>query len=93
MLDDFGSDFVTLTDEDGKEYEMEVLHTLEYNGNVYYALCPADSEDELNLEIVIMRQEEEDGESFLVNVTDEDEEEAVFERFLFETEDEEEEEE
>ena len=40
-----------------------------------------------------MRQEEEDGESFLVNVTDEDEEEAVFERFLFETEDEEDEEE
>ena len=93
MMDDFGSDFVTLTGDDGTEYEMEVLHTLEYNGNVYYALCPADSEDDLNLEVVIMRQEEEDGETFLVNVTDEDEEEAVCERFLFETEDEEEEEE
>ena len=32
MSDAFGSDFMTIVDEDGTEYELEVLSTLEYNG-------------------------------------------------------------
>ena len=32
MEDRYGSDFITIVDEDGKEYELEVLSTLEYNG-------------------------------------------------------------
>ena len=29
MEDQYGSDFITIVDEDGKEYELEVLSTLE----------------------------------------------------------------
>ena len=29
MADEYGSDFLTIVDEDGKEYELEVLSTLE----------------------------------------------------------------
>ena len=31
-MDAYGSDFLTIVDEDGQEYELEVLSTLEYNG-------------------------------------------------------------
>ena len=41
MEDQFGSDFITISDEDGAEYELEVLSTLEYNGSTYLAVIPA----------------------------------------------------
>ena len=37
MADQYGSDFITIVDEEGTEYELEVLSTLEYNGNTYMA--------------------------------------------------------
>ena len=43
MEDQYGSDFITIVDEDGKEYELEVLSTLEYNGETYMAVIPADA--------------------------------------------------
>ena len=41
MADDYGSDFLTIADEDGIEYELEILSTVEYNGATYYAVIPA----------------------------------------------------
>ena len=45
MAEEFGSDFMTIVDEDGTEYELEVLSTLEYNGCTYlaksYSMSPA----------------------------------------------------
>ena len=32
MSEDFGPTFISLTDEDGKEFTLELLDTLEYNG-------------------------------------------------------------
>ena len=32
MSEEYGSDYISITDEDGKEYELEVLAELEYNG-------------------------------------------------------------
>ena len=49
MADNFGSDFITIVDEDGTEYELEVLSTLEYNGETYMAVVPAGSGDEEEL--------------------------------------------
>ena len=31
MEDIYGSDFITIVDEDGTEYELEVLTTVEFN--------------------------------------------------------------
>lgn len=77
-MDDFGSDFITIADEDGTEYELEVLSTLEYNGCTYLAVIPADGEEhELQLEAMILKSVEEDGESILVAIEDEQELEAV----------------
>ena len=32
MSEAYGPDFITVTDEDGKEFELELVDTLEYNG-------------------------------------------------------------
>ncbi len=78
-MDQYGSDFITITDEGGKEYELEVLSTLEYNGCTYLAVIPAqDSQDELQLEVSILKSVEEDGEPILCTIDDEQELEAVY---------------
>ena len=46
MANEFGSDFMTIVDEDGEEYELEVLSSLEYNGNTYLAVIPAGLEED-----------------------------------------------
>ena len=79
-MDQYGSDFITISDDDGNEYELEVLSTLEYNGSSYMAVIPAgDSQDTLDLEVSILRSVEEDGEPILCTIDDEQELEAVYE--------------
>lgn len=77
MTDDFGSDFMTIQDEDGTEYELEILSTLEYNGFTYLAVIPA-GEESGDLQVSILKSVEEDGEDILCAIEDEDELEAVY---------------
>ncbi len=76
MADEYGSDFITITDEDGTEYELEVLTTLEYNGFPYLAVIPAGLEDE-DYQVMVLKEVEEDGEMILVAIEDEEELNAV----------------
>ena len=46
MSEEFGPDFITVTDEEGNEFELELIDTLEHEGVTYYALFPAVPEDE-----------------------------------------------
>lgn len=78
MLDEYGSDFMTIIDEDGTEYELEVLSTLEYNGETYLAVTPANAEEDAQLEVSILKSVEEDGEPILCAIEDEQELEAVY---------------
>ena len=95
MEDQFGSDFITISDEDGTEYELEVLSTLEYNGSTYLAVVPAgDSLEQLQLEVSILKSVEEDGELLLCAIEDEAELQSVYDLImdaLYEEEEEEEE--
>lgn len=92
MADHYGSDFITITDEDGAEYELEVLSTLEYNGDTYLAVVPAgDSLEEFQMEVSILKSVEEDGEPILCVIEDEAELQAVYDLLmdqLYEEEDE-----
>ena len=93
MADNYGSDFMTIMDEDGSEFELEVLYTLEYNGASYLAVVPAvDADEEVDLEVSILKSVEEDGEPILCAIEDEEELEAVYSLImdqLFEEEEEE----
>ena len=79
MANKFGSDFMTIVDEDGTEFELEVLSSVEYNGATYLAVIPADdTHPQLNeLEVSILKSVEEDGEPILCAIEDEAELEAV----------------
>lgn len=83
MADEFGSDFITIVDEDGTEYELEVLSTVEYNGASYLAVVPAaEAGEEADLEVSILKSTEEDGEPLLVAIEDEDELRAVYDLIM-----------
>lgn len=78
-MDRYGSDFMTIVDEDGTEYELEVLTTVEYNSCSYLAVIPADGEQkELDpYQVSILKSVDEDGESILCAIEDDAELEAV----------------
>ena len=79
MENNYGSDYMTIVDEDGTEFELEVLTTLEYNGFTYLAVVPAvDADEDVDLEVSILKSVEEDGESVLCAIDDEQELESVY---------------
>ena len=80
MSDNYGSDFITIVDEDGTEFELEILSTLEWNGQEYMAVIPAQDggEEEADLEVSILKSVDEDGESILCAIEDEQELETVY---------------
>ena len=80
MQDEYGSDFLTIEDEDGTQYELEVLTTLEYNGCTYLAVIPADSQGDY--EVMILKSVDEDGESILCAIEDEEELECVYDLLM-----------
>lgn len=81
MDERYGSDFMTIQDEDGTEYELEILSTLEYDGNTYLAVIPAGCED-TDLEVSILKSVEEDGEPILCAIEDEAELQAVYDLIM-----------
>lgn len=82
MENEYGSDFMTIVDEDGTEYELEVLSSLDYNGFTYLAVIPAGSEEGEDLQVSILKSVEEDGEPILCAIEDEAELEAVYELIM-----------
>jgi len=80
---EYGNDYVTISDDDGNEFELEHLDTLELNEVVYMAFLPADmDEDDDDFGLIIMKAVAKDGESVLSTLDSDGELEMVYERFL-----------
>ena len=82
MSEQYGDDFITLTDEEGTEYELEKLSEVEYQGAIYLALIPADSDEDEELEVCVLKKVTEDGEELLATVDDDDELQAVYDLLM-----------
>ena len=94
MEDNFGPDFITVTDEDGNDFELELVDTLEHQGVTYYAMFPAVEEDEATGEpndidaddeeygLVILKVIEENGEELLSTPDSDQELDEVYELFM-----------
>lgn len=90
MSEEFGPDFITLTDEDGNDFELEHLDTLELGGETYMAFLPAEYEDadpskeleEDDLGLIILKVIVENGEEQLSTLDSEEELETVYEHFM-----------
>ncbi len=85
MSEEYGGDIVTIVDEDGQEYELEILDTLEMDGNTYTVFVPADIEDmdvnDPDYGLIILRTTEENGEEIYDSVDDEEELDRVYNRY------------
>ena len=87
MSEEFGPDFITVTDEDGNEFELEHLDTLEYNGQTYMAFFPTvdDETDEAAAEdfgLVILKSVTENGEELLTTLDSDEELQRVYDLFM-----------
>ena len=78
MDNEYGSDFMTIMDEDGTEFELEILSSIEYNGFTYLAVTPAGAEEDAEMEVSILKSVEEDGEPILCAIEDDQELETVY---------------
>ena len=83
MNENYGSDFITLEDEDGSEFELEHIDTLEHKDETYMLFLPADmDEDDPDFGFVILKVTEENGEELLGSIDDDDELNAIYDIFM-----------
>lgn len=84
MSEEYGSDFITIVDDDGQEFELEILDVMEYNGESYTAFLPADmDENDPDYGIIILRQvQDENGDDVFESIDDEEKLNEVYERFM-----------
>ncbi len=84
MSDEFGSDYLTIVDDEGNEFELEIIESMDYNGHTYMAFLPADmKEDDPDYGFVLLRVvEDENGDDVFESIDDEDELQDVYERFM-----------
>lgn len=84
MSSEFGSDFITIVDDDGQEFELEVIESMDYNGKTYMSFLPADlKEDDPDYGFILLRVvEDENGDEIFESIDDEDELQDVYERFM-----------
>ena len=82
MVDRYGSDFMTIVDEDGNEFELEVLTTTQFNGQTYLAVIPAGLDDDEQPEVSVLKSVEEDGEPILCAIEDEQELEQAYQYIM-----------
>lgn len=87
MSEDFGPNFITLTDEDGNDIELEYVDAIEVDGQTYMAFFPTvdDEADEAAAEdfgLVILKSITENGEELLSTLDSDEELDKVYDLFM-----------
>ena len=85
MGKDFGGDFITIADEEGNEFELEVLDVLDVDGVSYTVFVPANIEEmdvnDPDYGLIFLRNREENGEEFFDSIDDDEELDRVYELY------------
>ncbi|MCD8322430.1 MAG: DUF1292 domain-containing protein [Oscillospiraceae bacterium] len=83
MDDEFGASYITIEDDDGNEFELEHLGTLEFEGEEYMVFLPADmDEDDPDFGFIILQVVEENGEEQFASVDDEEKLQRIYEYYM-----------
>ena len=86
MSNEYGPNFITLTDEDGNDIDLEYVDALEMNGVTYMAFFPVveegADEDSDEYGMVILKSVMVKGEEMLSTLDSEEEAEKVYELFM-----------
>ncbi len=82
---EYNPDLLTVSDDDGNEHVFEVLDRIETDKGKYIAVLPTfDTEEEFleaDAELIPLRVKEEDGDTFLYAIEDDEEFDEVAEIF------------
>ncbi len=84
--EDEEDNLVELIDENGEHTFFEHLATLEYEGESYLALCDPEAEED-DMEVFILKIDQDEDGNDVYNVPDDDVADAVFEKLVKLTED------
>lgn len=86
MSENYGPDFITITDEDGNDIELEYLDAMEHNGQTYMAFFPAVAEDaneeDEDYGLIILKSIQENGEELLSTLDSDEELNEVYDLFM-----------
>ena len=84
MSKEFGNDFMTIIDDDGNEFNLELLDTIDYNGETFSAFLPADmDEDDPDYGLILLSvTEDENGDELVESIDDEEKLEEVHNMFI-----------
>ena len=85
VSDTFGGDLITIADEEGNEFELEMLGVMDLDGESYAVFVPADIENmdvnDPDYGLIFLRIREENGEEFFDSVDDDEELQRVYEAY------------
>ena len=86
MSEEYGPDFITVTDEDGNDIELEMVDALAHDGQTYMAFYPAveegADEDSEDYGMVILKSIVENGEELLSTLDTDEELNEVYDLFM-----------
>ena len=83
LSSEYGNDFVTISDDDGNDFILEHLDTIEIDNAFYAAFLPADmAEDDEDYGIVVLKAVEENGEEVLISIDDDELLENIYNCFM-----------
>ena len=86
MSEEYGPDFINVTDEEGNDIELELVDALEHEGNTYMAFFPAvleeGGEESEDYGMVILKSIEENGEELLSTLDTDEELEKIYALFM-----------
>ena len=85
MKEDFSGDLITIADEEGNEFELELLDMLDLDGSSYAVFVPANIEEmdvnDPDYGLIFLRCREENGEEFFDSIDDDTELERVYDAY------------
>ena len=86
MSEQFGADYISLTDEEGNQFELEILDVVSFEGETYTVFLPADIDEmdpnDPDYGFVILKNVEDQGEELYASVDDEELLERVYDYYM-----------
>ena len=83
MSGEFGSDLITISDEEGNDFVLEHLDSIEVDDTYYLAFLPTDiDEEDDDYGLIILKVIEENGEEILASIDDDEQLENIYSRFM-----------
>lgn len=83
MNEEFEGKLISVEDEDGNQFELEFIGSIEMDGREYCLLLPTDmEEDDEDFGYIILERTEDDGEEIYLSIDDENHLNSVYDSFM-----------